>query len=686
VSLVVEHDTVASRPAEDPSHARGAPFVPRTSIALDALCIAALVAVPLWVFGRDSGRLGIYADDASFFVMLPDLSPTTLMTAINSYVTGRNLHIVWQYLVFALTGNTVDALPAQHWLQAGMVALNCAASYLVFRLVGLPILAGFLGAALFAFLPNHPDVYFWLTAIPQHLISTFLVLMLLIGAVRTVRIARSGSRRHAAILLGVDLCILAAGLFTYDQASLLMITIFLGAAGTCFVLRADLRLTAALYATAGVGIFVLWAAWKVLIPSFGPSLSHVSAFGLLRNVLFSLSLTAGPHFFRVFDQLPSILTSVEDRSIAVVVALAFLVVGLICLQGASGRIGRISGSGPSARIVQWYPLVLLTGIAAFFILAYVPAYLWFISLRHTYLPSVAVAGGAAWVIWRLGERLERRWGPRRARAGGLVALLAVCGATYFFVGIVLAEKRDWIWSYQARRQMYAELLQDPRFKASSTLILEDFPNSVHPMSAPLGYQMPGEPQVVTRGQARFTNLVQTSVPSRSGAFIDVDIDRDGGDAFLHVPEATIYHLYFKGLGSERMLYSRADERAAPPDYALAAADIVNLSGQTEFAARRVAGRTGAVEMTVPSIALEPNEVLAASPLLRTDRGLQRMTSATGGGARRLVLVDLSAAESGEARRLTVTFGAQNDPVAELQIYAVSEHGRRLIADIDVSGN
>jgi hypothetical protein len=686
VSLVGEHDTVASRPAEDASHAGVAPSVLRTSIALDALCIFALVAVPLWVFGRDSGRLGIYADDASFFVMLPDLSPTTLMTAIKSYVTGRNLHIFWQYLVFALTGNTVDALPAQHWLQAGMVALNCAASYLVFRLVGLPILAGFLGAAVFAFLPNHPDVYFWLTAIPQHLISTFLVLMLLIGALRTGRIARSGSRRHAAILLGVDLCILAAGLFTYDQASLLMVTIFLGAAGTCFILRADLRLTAALYALAGVGIFVLWAAWKVLVPSFGPSLSNVSAFGLLRNALLSLSLTAGPHFFRVFDQLPSILTSPGDRSIALVVALAFLVVGLICLRGAGRRVARTSSPSPSDRILQWHPLVLLSGIAVFFILAYVPAYLWFISLRHTYLPSVALAGGAAWVIWRLGEMLERRWGPRQARAGALVALLAVCGATYFFVGIVLAEKRDWIWSFQARRQMYAELLQDPRFKASSTLILEDFPNSVHPMSAPLGYQMPGDPQVVTRGQARFTNLVQTSLPSRSGAFIGVDMDRDGGDAFLHVGEATIYHLYFKGLGSDRILYSREDERAGPPDYALVDADVADLSGQTEFRARRVAGRTGAVEVTIPSITLEPNEVLAASPLLRTDRGVQRMTSLTGGGARRLVLVDLSAAESGEARRLTVIFRDQHDPVAELQIYAVSERGRRLIADVDVGDN
>jgi hypothetical protein len=395
VSLIVERNAVAARPAGDPRRARAALPSLRKSIALDALCVAALVAAPLWVFGSESGGLGIYADDASFFAMLPDLSPTTLITAIESYVTGRNLHIVWQYLIFASTGNTIDALPAQHWLEACMVALNCAMSYLVFRLVGLPIFAGFLGAALFAFLPNHPEVYFWLTAIPQHLISTFLVLLLLIGAVRTGWIARSGSRRHVAILLGVDLCIFAAGLFTYDQAALVMIAIFLGVVGTCFIVRADLRSTAALYAIADVGIFVIWAVWKVLVPSFGPSMSNVSAFSLLRNFLFSLSLTAGPHFLRTFDQLlPSIFTLPQDRTPALVVAFSFLAVGLICLLAANDRIGRAPDASAPNQIARWHPLALLAGIALFFILAYVPAYLWFISLRHTYLPSVAVL--AAW--------------------------------------------------------------------------------------------------------------------------------------------------------------------------------------------------------------------------------------------------------------------------------------------------
>jgi hypothetical protein len=143
MSVVVERSIASSRPAEDQDVDRGTFHFRQTSIA-DALCIAALLIAPLWVFGTDSDRLGIYADDPSFFLGFPDLSPATLVAALESHVTGRNLHVVWQYFIFALTGNTIEALPAQHWLEAFMVAVNCASSYPVFRLVGLPILAGFL--------------------------------------------------------------------------------------------------------------------------------------------------------------------------------------------------------------------------------------------------------------------------------------------------------------------------------------------------------------------------------------------------------------------------------------------------------------------------------------------------------------------------------------------------------------
>lgn len=686
--MLVERDIVSLPSSEDQRIVHGA-FPPRgRSIAVDALCIVVLLAASIWVFGTDSDRLGIYADDPSFFLALSDLSPATLVAAIKSYVTGRNLHILWQYFIFALTGNTIEALPAQHWLEAVMVALNAAASYLVFRLVGLPILAGFLGAVLFAFMPNHPEVEFWLTAIPQHLISTFLVLMLLVGSIRAGWLARSGSSRRIAILLGVDLCIFVLGIFTYDQLALVTLTILLGAVGTCFALRAELRTTSALYGIAAVGIFMLWAGWKVLIPSFGPSLVNVSPFGVLRNFLFSLSLTAGPHFFRAFDQvLPSIFSSPADRWSALVVAFSVMAVGLICLQGANGPLERAPSPGLPGGIARWHPLVLLLGMMLFFILAYMPAYLWFISLRHTYLPSVAVAGGAAWLIWRINDRLERGSGPRLARAGTLAALLGVCAVTYVFVGIVLAEKHDWIWSYQVRKQMYSELVRDPRFKTASTLILEDFPNSVRPFSAPLGYQMPGEPAVMTGGQARFAHLVQVSVPSRSGAFIEVDAERDGSEAFLHVPEATIYRVYFKGLGSDGVRYSHDLEgRARPPDYRLENVPVGEPSGRPDIRSWRVERRGGAIEVTIPSVVLEPDEVLAASPLQRTDTGMQRLFSVTGTGARRLVLVDLSTGNSDAARRVRIDFDDQVDPIAKLQIYAVSEHGRRLIADVEVSDN
>jgi hypothetical protein len=63
-----------------------------------------------------------------------------------------------------------------------------------------------------------------------------------------------------------------------------------------------------------------------------------------------------------------------------------------------------------------------------------------------------------------------------------------------------------------------------------------------------------------------------------------------------------------------------------------------------------------------------------------------MISLTGAAARRLILADLSAGKNGAARRLSIAFGDQVDRIAKLQIYAVSEHGRRLIASLDVLDN
>jgi hypothetical protein len=655
----------------------------RRQTFLDALCAAALFLAAIWIFAADSHLLGVYADDSSFFLDFPNLSIATLTAAVKSYVTGRNLHMVWQYVIFAVTGNTIDALPRQHQIQAFVAAVNCVAVYGLFRWVGLPLLAAFLGGALFALVPNRAEVYFWLTAIPQNLVSTFLLLLLSAAAIKTILIARFASSGVVAAWLGVDLIIFVAAIFTYDQVVIIAVVILLATAGYCLASRADLRMLGASCAATGLAVFILWTVWKILVPSSGPSLANVSPLLLVRNVIFSVSLAGGPHLFRSIEPfLPVLFASSVDRYRAIVVALSFLVVGLICLFAADRHSDSTRGGNLIALVVARNPAILLLGSVLFFVLAYAPAYLWFISSRHTYLPGIAVAAGAAWCIWQIPEWVEKRFGSRAGRGSMLAALVAVCWVTYVCAGLVLAEKRDWILSYQARRQMYAELARDPRSRTSSTLILEGFPDSIRRFSAPFGYQSPAEPTVLTRGLAHYAHVVQTSEPARSGAFINVDPARDGDDAFLYVPESVIYRVRFDGLANDRVLYSSGDAHLARSGYHVRkVSDDAGLP-QSGFFARHIAGTQNAIELRVPAVSLEADQVLAVSAL-QQGRGLQRMAFVTEIGAKCLVLVDLSGDEDGTSRRLMITYDDTVDPIVRLQVYAVGEHGRRLVADLDV---
>lgn len=649
---------------------------------LDLLCAGTLFVAALWVFGSESHRLGIYADDASFFAGFPDLSLATMLEQARSYVTGRNLHIVWQYVIFLLTGNTIEALPAQHLIESVMVAVNCVGCYALFRLVGLPTLPVFLGVGLFAFLPNHPEASFWLTAIPQHLVSTFFVLLLAIGAIRTARVVVAGSRRAVGAMFAFDLCVFIAGLFTYDQVVLVMACIAVAPAVFCFFRRAELRGLAVLYGLACAGLFVAWAAWKVAVPSFGPSLSNASLFTVSRNFLFGVSLSVGPHFFRAFEpMLPSVFAEPADRIVALVVATSLFAVGLLGLMRPPPRPESNPSDFPGA-FLRAHPVVMLAGIAAFFVLAYAPACLWFISGRHAYLPGIAVAAGFAWAAWCVTVALRRATTARTARLGGVLLLVVSCIVTFFFVGIVLAEKRDWIVSHLARQQMYAELVADATLRAASTLILEDFPDSVRPYSAPLGYQMPGEPAVMTRGRVKVRRLVQVSAPAQSGAFINVDRDRDGSEAFLYVPDEGLYRVWFHGLADGRIRYAHDD--ASPRAGYRLEEQAVDGSPPTAFRARRPVERPDAIELSLPAVALGPHEALAAAPLIATSRGLERMTMPGRGVVRRLVLADLSGQETGAGRRVLLTFDGRAADIAKLQLYVVGADGRRLLADLDVS--
>jgi hypothetical protein len=149
--------------------------------SLDTLASILVVAVSVVVFGYHSGRLGFYADDAGFLVQIyPGMTIENLLSRIASYVTGRNLHILWQYFVsVAAGGNTIDNLPAMHFVQVAADATAGLLLFLALRLWGVERTAACLSAIAFSLFPNHGETHFWLSALPMNIVSTIWVLILL---------------------------------------------------------------------------------------------------------------------------------------------------------------------------------------------------------------------------------------------------------------------------------------------------------------------------------------------------------------------------------------------------------------------------------------------------------------------------------------------------------------------------
>src|SRR5690242_6609961 len=98
---------------------------PAVDLASDAITERdRLAAITLFLstasaFAWGATSLGFYFDDSGFLSTLPLIrNPVQLWAEMRHYVAGRNLHILWQYLIFTLVRNPSTHLPALHCVQS----------------------------------------------------------------------------------------------------------------------------------------------------------------------------------------------------------------------------------------------------------------------------------------------------------------------------------------------------------------------------------------------------------------------------------------------------------------------------------------------------------------------------------------------------------------------------------------
>jgi len=656
---------------------------PRCRYALfaDIVCVAALGGLCAWVFGERSSLLGLYSDDATFITHLEPVSFSKMLHSAVRYLPGRNFHYVWEYLLLLLTGNTLDSMPAQHAVATGFIALDVEALYVALRLIALPTLPCFAAASLFAFYPGRAEAFYWLQAIPMHLVSTFLIFVLVILAIAAVQAARIGARRRAVLCLIGQCIVFVPALWTYDQADIVVMIAVTMPTLLCGFWMRPLRPPAVVLLGVYLTAFIVLVVVKILYPSGGPTFAQLTLGHLLTNFHSSLSINFGHGLYDlVFNRLLPHAGEFERR-IALGVAIATFVAGAIgaMLAGLAASSSQADSRFRAALPSTGLGFAVMAGGAVFFLAAYLPADVWYISPRHDYLPSVGVAmlaAGAVSLVVASCTRLNKFLGGAMA----VLVLAGLAGFLYVSVQTILVEKTQWIVSYQARKHLYAELVRDPKFRAASTLVLDGFPAIMPLSSAPLGYQQPTEAALMTNGAAKMLHIVPSAAPASHGEFIYLEGNVWGENAFLYVPDSKIYHIYFQRLHGDHIDYAAEESSLNGPrvfsldDPGPGGEHIVNV----DSSAANTAPGPQSIDVSVPSIEVGDGSAVALRPLIEDHGGLAPLTAPNAQGGPCEVLINVSRFAEGTSHRARVTFDAAIPRIKGLEFWLVGESGRRLI--------
>ncbi|HYM13660.1 MAG TPA: hypothetical protein VEU62_23170, partial [Bryobacterales bacterium] len=419
----------------------------------DWLAAATLAASNLLIFGWGAGRLGFYYDDGGWMSSLPSAGLRGLWTITRNYVPGRNLHVLLQYAIYKLAGDPAAHLAQLHLIQSAVDGLAAAAFFLLLRRLLVPATAALLAAGLFSFWPIHGETHFWLPATPQNQLTTLFVIAFCWTTLEMIRSQRGFSARRWWLAL-LDAGVFLFALFTYDQVLFVLALLIAGRVATAILRRWSDR-----WRFASIHLFYLAAialyAWVKLriVPGKAPSLTPDAWRLLHENILGTLASTFGkPWLLHVAPFFQTVTST--DWVLAAVAALALAAVAIALLP-------RVHAPRPSV-------FVLLLALL-FYIAAYLPIWLWYISPRHHYLPSLGLfATGGVGLGWLLK--------CIRFRVIQLFLVLLFGAGTCFFAAADRGESRTWETSFTAKKQLFAEIRPD--LEGKNVLALDEFPLSL----------------------------------------------------------------------------------------------------------------------------------------------------------------------------------------------------------------
>ncbi|MFA6092493.1 MAG: hypothetical protein WCU88_03415 [Elusimicrobiota bacterium] len=381
---------------------------------------AILIAAGLLFFGAYAARAGLHLDDHGFCRSFAHAGWAQLWSDTVHYVPGRNLYIPLFFALYKVCGGSAAAM---HLCGLFLDLLNPLLVMALARRIGASRGAALAAAGLFLVWPNHGETHWWTSSIMMNLFTTTLALGAFLAAGRT-SLPRAPRLALAALLYVV-------ALFDYDQVFLLWIPLL------AFARWADPGLKPRPLAAAAGGFLFLNAAHfaaRMLSPfsSGGRPVPRTDV--ILLSMKHALTQTLAPvRRWPVLADFPGGLPAALLLAAAAAAVWVFF-----CAR-------HWNDEGRERAAVR---LTLLGGAWWFF--AYAPNFLWYISPRHNYLPSVGTALLAAALAVRL------------SLSGRARPILASAGAAFFALGGLCAwsDGSAWAKSTALHERFLSDVLPD----------------------------------------------------------------------------------------------------------------------------------------------------------------------------------------------------------------------------------
>jgi hypothetical protein len=353
------------------------------------------------VLGFRTRNANIFADDAGFIHSFINGDLNSYLRDFQTYVPGRNLHILWQYSLYGILGTSKFSFIAYHVLQSLLfVSVGYSINLILLKLSVRKLTASLVGLV-FIFLPFNTMVLLWPSALPMHIFSSLFVLIFILIYLSQISSGRTNFGVATLLFFGT------LAMFTYDQSAAVIIIVLLATLYEnirAFLVHSRIRVIQ----FKKVEIFVTLLILCIYASNFmlnratgnGPIFTFESISRLAVNLFPPLKVYQKLHSDPNYDFAKFFGLSLN--ALLIVFSIAFICLSLLILRLPNLRLllFKMTCDLFSPSILIWFGMGLI---------AYLPIATWYISPRHLYLPFAFWSIGIGILIEKsLGRTTKRK--------------------------------------------------------------------------------------------------------------------------------------------------------------------------------------------------------------------------------------------------------------------------------------